>query len=137
MKIHNTFHISLLRSTSNDSFIEQIQSSSFSIVVNDEEEYEVNDILNNRYHYDKLQYIIVWTDHSSNRAWYFSRKFSKSFEKDFEWLSSKIFWKIRFDIKIDRHHQSNIITVTQERTYRDKIIDSRCSQQNESEDERK
>ncbi len=56
MKIHDTAHISLLRSASSDSLIEQIQSSSSSIVMNDEEEYEMNDILNNRYHYEKLQY---------------------------------------------------------------------------------
>jgi hypothetical protein len=56
MKIHDTFHISLLRSISSDSLIEQIQSSLSSIVMNDEEEYEMNDILNSRYHYEKLQY---------------------------------------------------------------------------------
>jgi hypothetical protein len=76
MKIHNTFHISLLRSASNDSFIEQIQSSSLSIVIKDEEkEYEIDDILDSRYHYDKLQYKIVWTNHSSDRAWYSAENF--------------------------------------------------------------
>jgi hypothetical protein len=59
MKIHDTFYTFLLRFTATDSFIEQIQSSSLSIVINDEEEYEMNDILNNRYHYEKLQYKIA------------------------------------------------------------------------------
>jgi hypothetical protein len=59
MKIHDTFHTFLLRSAVTNSFIEQIQSSSLSIVVDDEEEYEINDILNSRYHYDKLQYRVV------------------------------------------------------------------------------
>jgi hypothetical protein len=59
MKIHDTFHISLLRSASNDSLIEQIQSSSFSIVIDEKEKYEMNDVLDSRYHYDKLQYKIV------------------------------------------------------------------------------
>jgi hypothetical protein len=58
MKIHDTFHIALLRFAATDSLIDQIQSSSPSIVVNDEEKYEMNDILNNRYHYDKLQHRI-------------------------------------------------------------------------------
>ncbi len=61
MKIHDTFHISLLRKTATDSLSEQIQSSSSSIVIseNEKEEYEMNDILNSRYHYDKLQYKII------------------------------------------------------------------------------
>jgi hypothetical protein len=59
MKIHNIFHTSLLWLIVTNSLIDWIQSSSSSIVVNDEEEYEVNDVLNSRYHYDKLQYKIV------------------------------------------------------------------------------
>ncbi len=75
MKIHDTFHISLLRSAATDSLTEQIQLSSLSVVVNEEEEYEMNDILDSRYHYDKLQYKIVWIDHSSDRAWYSTENF--------------------------------------------------------------
>ncbi len=56
MKIHDTFHIFLLRSASIDSLIEQIQSSSSSVIVDEKEKYEINDILNNRYHFNKLQY---------------------------------------------------------------------------------
>ncbi len=78
MKIHDIFHTSLLRKVAIDFFIEQISSSSSSIVVEDEEkEYEMNDILNSRYHYEKLQYKVVWTDHSSDRAWYFAENFQK------------------------------------------------------------
>jgi hypothetical protein len=79
IKIHDIFHISLLRKTAIDFFIEQIQSSSSSIVIdeNEEEKYEINDILDNRYHYDKLQYRVVWIDHSSDRAWYFAENFQK------------------------------------------------------------
>ncbi len=60
MKIHDTFHISLLRFAATDFLTEQIQSSPFSIIVEDEKkEYEINDILNSRYHYEKLQYKIA------------------------------------------------------------------------------
>ncbi len=61
MKIHDTFYISLLRKVAIDSFIEQIQSSSLSIMTNEqnEEKYEIDDILNSHYHYEKLQYKIV------------------------------------------------------------------------------
>jgi hypothetical protein len=75
MKIHDTFHISLLRLAATDLLTDQIQSSSFSIVIDEEEEYEVNDILDSRYHYERLQYKVVWTDHSSDRAWYSAENF--------------------------------------------------------------
>jgi hypothetical protein len=60
MKIHDTFHIFLLRFVATDSLIDQMQSSSSSIIVEDEdEEYEMNDILDSRYHYEKLQYKVI------------------------------------------------------------------------------
>jgi hypothetical protein len=78
MKIHDTFHTFLLRSVVTNSLIEQVQSSSLSVIVNEEEEYEVDDILDSRYHYDKLQYKVVWTNHSSDRAWYSAENFEHS-----------------------------------------------------------
>jgi hypothetical protein len=106
MKIHNTFHISLLRSISNDSLIEQIQSSSLSIVIEDEEkEYEINDILDNRYHYDKLQYRVVWTDHSSDKVWYSAENFqnhSKEILNDYhQRYSEKFESKLRLIVIIE------------------------------------
>ncbi len=76
IKIHDTFHISLLRFAATDFLTEQIQSSSLSIIVEDEKkEYEINDILNSRYHYEKLQYKVAWIDHFSDRAWYSTENF--------------------------------------------------------------
>jgi ribosomal protein S17E len=46
--------------------------------VNEEKKYEINDIVDNRYHYEKLQYRIVWIDHFSNRAWYLTENFEHS-----------------------------------------------------------
>jgi hypothetical protein len=60
MKIHDTFYISLLRSAATNLLTESIQSSSSSIIIEDEEKkYEINDILNSRYHYEKLQYRVA------------------------------------------------------------------------------
>jgi hypothetical protein len=83
MKIHDTFHISLLRKAAIDLFTEQIQSSSSSIVIDEqnEEEYEIENILNNRYHYEKLQYKIAWIDHSSSKAWYSAENFQNHSKK--------------------------------------------------------
>jgi hypothetical protein len=91
MKIHDTFHISLLRSAATDLLTGQIQSSSPPIVVNDEEEYEMNDVLDSRYHYDKLQYKVSWIDHSSDRAWYSTENFehSKNILEDYHQRYSK------------------------------------------------
>jgi uncharacterized ubiquitin-like protein YukD len=79
MKIHDTFHTFLLRLAVTNSLIDQIQLLSSSIVISDDEEkkYEINDILNNRYHYDKLQYKVVWIDHLLNRTWYSKENFQK------------------------------------------------------------
>jgi hypothetical protein len=79
MKIHDIFHIFLLRTAVNNLLINQIQSFSSSIVINDEKkEYEVNDIMNSRYHYEKLQYRIAWIDHFSDRAWYSAENFQNN-----------------------------------------------------------
>ncbi len=104
MKIHDTFHISLLRSASNDFLIEQIQSSSFSIVIKEEKKYEIDDILDSRYHYEKLQYRVAWIDHSSNRAWYSTENFdnSKNILEDFHRrYSEKFESKLRLIVIID------------------------------------
>jgi hypothetical protein len=61
MKIHDTFHISLLRKAAIDPLTGQIQSPPPPIVIDEdeEEEYEMDDILDSRYHYGKLQYRVA------------------------------------------------------------------------------
>jgi hypothetical protein len=104
MKIHDIFHTFLLRKVATNLLIKQIQSSSSSIMMNDEEEYEMNDILNSRYHYEKLQHRIVWIDHFSNRAWYSAKNFKhfKNILKDYhQRYSTKFESKLRLMIIID------------------------------------
>jgi predicted metal-dependent hydrolase len=43
----------------------------------EEEKYEVNDILDSRYHYGKLQYRVAWTGHPPDRAWYPAENFQE------------------------------------------------------------
>ncbi len=81
MKIHDIFHISLLRKIATNFFTEQIQSSSSSIMINEKEKYEIDDVLNNRYYYEKLQYKIVWIDHSLNKVWYSTKNFQNHSKK--------------------------------------------------------
>ncbi len=106
MKIHDTFHISLFRFAATNLLTEQIQSSSSSIIVEDEEKkYEINDILNSRYHYEKLQYKIAWIDHSSDRAWYSAENFqnhSKEILNDYhQKYSEKFESKLRLIVIIE------------------------------------
>jgi predicted metal-dependent hydrolase len=100
MKIHDTFHTSLLRLAVTNSLTEQIQSSSLSIVINEEEEYEVNDILNSRYYYDKLQYKVAWIDHSSDRAWYSAKNFQNHSKEILNDYHQKYFQKIESNLRL-------------------------------------
>jgi hypothetical protein len=107
MKIHDTFHTFLLRLAVTNSLIDQIQSLSSSIVISDDEEkkYEVDDILDSRYHYDKLQYRVVWIDHFLDRAWYSEenfQKYSKEILNDYhQRYSSKFELKLRLIVIIE------------------------------------
>jgi len=56
MRIHDVFHSELLRSAVNDSLPGQKNESSKSIVINDEDEWEIDDILNFRRYRRRLQY---------------------------------------------------------------------------------
>jgi hypothetical protein len=100
MKIHNIFHTSLLRSVVTDSLTDQVQSSSPSIVVDEKKEYEMNDILNSRYHYDKLQYRIVWIDHSSDKAWYSKENFQKHSKEILNDYHRRYFSKLESNLRL-------------------------------------
>jgi hypothetical protein len=74
MNIHSVFHISLLRKNLDDSLFEQIISSLSSIVIDDEQKFDVEDIVDSRLmsraFNKRLQYKIRWVEHSSDRKWY-------------------------------------------------------------------
>jgi hypothetical protein len=61
--------------------------------VNDEKKYEIDDVLDSRYHYEKLQYKVVWIDHSSNRAWYSAENFQNHSKKILNDYHQKYFTK--------------------------------------------
>jgi predicted metal-dependent hydrolase len=73
------------------------------IVVNrdrKEEEVWINDILDNRYHYEKLQYRIAWTDHSSNRAWYSAENFLNHSKEILDDYHRRYFTKFELDLRL-------------------------------------
>ncbi len=72
MKIHSEFILNLLRLNSKDSLEEQWNESSDSIVIDDENEWEVKNILNFR-HYERdkrLQYRVNWKGYDVDLHWY-------------------------------------------------------------------
>jgi hypothetical protein len=84
MNIHSIFHISLLRKNFQDLISDQIISSSSLIIINNEKEYDVEDIIDShlikRVFNKRLQYKICWIEHSSNRKWYSIENFENAKE---------------------------------------------------------
>ena len=78
MKIHDIFHISFLKLAIADFLFEQIQSSSSSIMINEENEYEIEKILNSKLLKNKLHYKIKWKNYLSNDKWYSVDNFENS-----------------------------------------------------------
>ncbi len=82
MNIHSIFHISLLRKDFENSLSRQIIASSSLVVIDDEEKFDVKDIIDSRLTErlinKKLQYKIRWVRHSSNRKWYSIENFENA-----------------------------------------------------------
>ncbi len=72
MKVHDVFHPSLLRKDSNDPLSGQIQEPPGPIVTPEGDEYELDDILNSRWYYGRLQYRCKWTNEKQrDMEWYY------------------------------------------------------------------
>jgi len=66
MRIHNTFQISLLELYHDDKFPSQRAQPPPPIIIKGEPEYEVEQIIDSRPHYGKLQYRAKWTGYPPN-----------------------------------------------------------------------
>jgi hypothetical protein len=118
MNIHSVFHISLLRKNFNDFLSRQIISSFSSIVINDEQKFDVENIIDfclmNRIFNKRLQYKIRWIEHSSDRKWYSTENFdhAKEIVTDYhdrysnKFESQSIIVALIIDRYIDWIHQS-------------------------------
>jgi hypothetical protein len=84
MNIHSLFHISLLRKDLENFLSRQIISSSSLVVIDDEEKFDVKNIIDSRLTErsisKELQYKIKWVKHSSNRKWYSIENFENAKE---------------------------------------------------------
>ena len=61
MKVHPVFHVSLLEPTANDPLLDQVQPNPPPVIIEGEEEYEVNEILDSCLRYRRLEYLVKWT----------------------------------------------------------------------------
>ncbi len=68
--VHDVFHSDLLRSVVDDFLPGQKNEFSDSIVINDEDEWEIDDILNFRRYQRWLQYRVKWNDYDNDLNWY-------------------------------------------------------------------
>ncbi len=70
MHIHDVFHSELLRSVVNDSLSDQKNKFSRSIVINDENEWKIDNILNFQRYQRRLQYRVKWKSYNNDLNWY-------------------------------------------------------------------
>ncbi len=70
MHVHDVFHSDLLRFVVDDLLPDQKNASLESIVINDEDEWKINDILNFRRYQRRLQYRVKWNDYDNDLNWY-------------------------------------------------------------------
>ncbi len=70
MRIHDVFHSELLRSVVDDFLSDQKNESSKSIVINDEDEWKIDDILNSQRYRRRLQYWVKWKNYDNDLNWY-------------------------------------------------------------------
>ena len=70
MKIHDVFSPDKLRKAADDPLPGQVQEPPEPVEINDDEEWEVEQILDSRIHRRKLQYRVKWFGFDEDRAWY-------------------------------------------------------------------
>jgi hypothetical protein len=65
MRIHNVFHFFLLNPVSSDPMPGQHPPSPLPVVVNEEEEYLVEKILDSRIRHQKLEFVVKWSGYET------------------------------------------------------------------------
>jgi len=80
MRIHNTFHISLLELYNDNKLPSQRSEPPPPIIIEGEPEYELEEIVDSRLHYNRLQYRAKWTGYSPehNKTWYPAENFENA-----------------------------------------------------------
>jgi len=70
MRIHPVFHVSLLEPVHQNDIPGRVQDPAPPVIVDGHEEFEVEEVLDSRVRYGKLQYLVHWKDWPiSSRTW--------------------------------------------------------------------
>lgn len=78
MHIHDIFSLDKLQHTGMDPLPGQVAEPPEAITVNDDQEWEVEEILNSHLHHCKLQYLVKWTSYDEDQTWYPASNFKGS-----------------------------------------------------------
>ena len=80
MKVHPTFHVSLLETYQDNPRPSQVKPPPPPIEMDGNEEYELEEILNSRYRYKKLQYKAKWKGYTAehDQEWYTADNFNNA-----------------------------------------------------------
>ena len=80
MKIHPTFHISLLEPYNNNPIPGHIQPPPPPVIINEQEEYEIEQVLDSKKLYNKIYYRAKWKgySHEHDQEWYPAENFENS-----------------------------------------------------------
>ena len=81
MSVHSTFGVNLLRKDSDNALPGQRNDVPPPIVIDDEEEWEVKEILESRKHRNQLQYRAKWLGYEDTRQWWSATNFQSAQEK--------------------------------------------------------
>ena len=72
--LHSMFSSKLLQSYSENLLSKQHSESLRSIIIKNDEHWEINDILNFKRYWDQTQYKVKWIDLNRNDKWYYVNK---------------------------------------------------------------
>ena len=72
--LHSMFSSKLLWLYSEDFLSEQHSESLRSITIEDDEHWKINNILNFRHYWNRIQYKVKWKDLNRNNEWYYVNK---------------------------------------------------------------
>ncbi len=73
-QLHSMFSLKLLHSYSQDSLSEQHLKSSRLLTIENDDHWEIDDILNSKHYRDWIQYKVKWTELDQDDEWYYVDK---------------------------------------------------------------